>query len=323
MRRLSALCALPVLLGCGQSAAPLSQEASASPASATPVLDLASGTTTTLAAARQRLPRLSLVRLHGEARHFGYDLASLPPRGLGYHATVAGAKVRIAEIPLSRLLGLQTDSVGQWDLWILKRADDTLRISLVFEKDFHPAATETAVFGAPLPDGWNVSRGKTNVVDVVDRDILDLGMQLPDELYLSGAKARLEAQIGKMTGSAYSIRNLAVVTVGKRWASLFSDSLPHGDPGAVATATPAPTNPLQGPVYFDRSVQPDPALKRTSVDGGVLFNNIPVGTFAVTATKTPWDYPAVRFEIEPDIAFYVASPPHSVQGSNTSLPGED
>jgi len=287
------------------------------------VLDLTTGSTTTLAAARACLPRLALVHLRGEVRHFGYDLSGAVPKPLDYRATVAGARVWIAEIPASRALGLKSDSLGRWDLWILKRAADTLEASFVYEKDFHPASVETAVFGAPLPDGWNVARGKANTVRIADRDLLDLGMQFPDELYLSWSRKRLEGQISALVGAPYAISNVAVVTVGKTWASLFSDSLPHGDPGARTTILPALANPLQGPIYFDRRVQPDPTLTATSVDGGVLYDNLPVGTQRITAVKAGVVYPVVRFEIQDDIHFYVASPPHSLQGSNASAAGAD
>lgn len=282
------------------------------------VLDLVNAAEPSLALERRQKRPIVLVHLQGEVRHFGYDLTAQPPAGLDYRATVANAQVSIAEYPISRALNVRTDSTGRWDLYVLKFAADTLDFSFVYEKDFYPSSVEKSIMGAVLPSGWDVARGKSNVIQVANANIKDLGMQLPDELYFYYAKTQVEQQVSQLSGAPYELTNAVVVTVGKSWASLFSDSLPHGDPGAHTVIRPANTTPFQGPIYFDEHVQPNATYQSTSRDGGVLYNSLPLGEYSITAVKEPFTYPSVRFVIEEGIRFYVASPPHSIEGSNPS-----
>ena len=116
-----------------------------------------------------------------------------------------------------------------------------------------------------------------------------------------------------------------VVTVGKSWASMHDGRLPHGDPGATTSASPALG---LGPIYFNEDVFPDPGQTTTSVDGGVTWLNMPLNhTYYVTARKEGVNYETVKFKInEADLAYgvelYIASPPDSVQGDNDSAPGK-
>jgi hypothetical protein len=69
-------------------------------------------------------------------------------------------------------------------------------------------------------------------------------------------------------------------------------------------------------------VAPDPTITRTSVDGGVLFGNLANGSYAITASKAPFSYATLTFVIQDGIGLYIASPPHGIQGTNTSPPGQ-
>jgi len=83
-----------------------------------------------------------------------------------------------------------------------------------------------------------------------------------------------------------------------------------------------------GPIYFNADVFPDPGQTTTSVDGGVTWLNMPLNrTYYVTAQKEGVSYPTVKFKInEADLAYgvelYIASPPDSVTGDNSSAPGQ-
>src|SRR5213078_791283 len=102
-----------------------------------------------------------------------------------------------------------------------------------------------------------------------------------------------EQQIGALIGAPYTLDNVLVTTVGKAWASMYSAQLPHGDPGAVVSISPAIGFPASlGPVYFNADVAPDPTLTSTSVDGGVLFGNLADGSYTIGASKTPFTYAA-------------------------------
>ena len=48
----------------------------------------------------------------------------------------------------------------------------------------------------------------------------------------------------------------------------------------------------------------------------------PDGSFSLTATKAPFAYSTNTFVIQSGIELYVASPPHGIQGTNDSPPGQ-
>ena len=120
------------------------------------------------------------------------------------------------------------------------------------------------------------------------------------------------------------LKNAIVVTVGKSWASIHDDRLPHGDPGATVNEIPGAYRAL----YFDKSVKPNPTLTCTSVDGGVAWLNVPMGTHILKASKEGVEYQDAEFvvseaDLENDVLLYIASPPDSIQGTNDSPPGEN
>lgn len=244
---------------------------------------------------------LSLVKLRGKINHFGMDITVNPPQYIDYHATVPGVKIWLAEYPFTKYLNITSDETGWWTIWVLKLKGRDLKFSLVYEKE-----------------GWITT--KSNKILVTDEDNLDLAIQYIDPLYYNLAiKPMVEAMIGT------PIVNALVVTVGKSWASMHDDRLPHGDPGAIALIDPLV--PAIGPVYFNEQVQPDPTWTSTSVDGGVTWINVPPGEYSVTAEKEGVNYKNAEFEIKESdadngIVLYIASPPDSVEGDNDSGPGE-
>jgi hypothetical protein len=60
----------------------------------------------------------------------------------------------------------------------------------------------------------------------------------------------------------------------------------HGVAGATAAATPA----LRSPFYFNENVIPDPAQRRSSKDGGVIWTGVRTGRYVVRA-----HHPRTRF----------------------------
>lgn len=250
----------------------------------------------------KKFPGLSLVKLSGKINHFGIDIMASPPRYIDYHATVPGVKIWLAEYPFTKRLNIMSDETGWWTIYVLKLKGVDLEFSLVYEKE-----------------GWITT--KSNKLLVTDEDNLDIAIQYIDPAYYTYAiKPMVESMIGM------PIVNAMVVTVGKSWASMHDDRLPHGDPGAIAIMDPSV--PAIGPVYFNEQVQPDPTWPSTSVDGGVTWINVPPGEYNVTAEKTGVNYKTVKFDInesdaENGIILYIASPPDSVEGDNDSDPGMD
>ena len=255
------------------------------------------------AQARNRV-RLEVVPLGGTVFHFGLDLSQSPPVPYDFQSTVAGARVWIAEAPVTRLLGIRTDAEGKWRFPAVKLKGVPLRVSFVYELAGYPTT-------------------KSQVFEIGSGGITDLAVQFPTAAYYGAAKGQIEQQIGALIGAPYSLRNVLVTTVGKAWASMYSTELPHGDPGVQVALDPAAPFPASlGPVYFDEAVAPDPTLGATSVDGGVLFGNLAAGRYVVTASKAPFSYDALTFDIQNDVPLYVASPPHATQGTNSSPAGQ-
>jgi hypothetical protein len=248
--------------------------------------------------------RLEVVPIGGTVFHFGLDLSQSPPVSFPFQSTVPGTRISIAEAPITRLLNIRSDANGKWRLSAVKVQGVPLKVSFVYE---HPGYTTT----------------KSQVFEVGDAGVTDLAVQFPTEAYFSLAKGQIEQEIGSLIGAPYSLANVVVTTVGKSWASMYSPELPHGDPGAVVSISPAIAFPASlGPVYFNESVAPDPTLTSTSVDGGVLFGNLANGSYSISASKAPFAYSTLTFAIQDGIELYVASPPHANQGTNDSPAGQ-
>jgi len=247
--------------------------------------------------------QLQVVKIGGTVFHFGLDLSQSPPAFFPFQSTVTGTLVSIAELPITRKLNIRSDGNGQWSVNAVKIKGVPLQVSFVYE---NPGYVTT----------------KSQVFEIGDAGIADVSVQFPTQAYFTLAKAQIEQQIGALIGAPYTLNNILVTTVGKSWASMFNPMLPHGDPGATVTITPAIQFPAAvGPIYFNESVAPDPTINVTSVDGGVLFGNLASGRYAFTAAKAPFTYTTVNFVIQDGISLYVASPPHGIQSSNDSLAG--
>ncbi len=251
----------------------------------------------------------TLVKLRGKTNHFGRDIQQSPPQYIDYHATVPGTRVWIAEHPSTRDLDIQTDDTGWWTMYVVKDRGVDLEFSFIFEKD-----------------GWITT--KTNVNTITDADKLDYAIQYIDPYYFEfGMLPFVEGMMRANGYPNFFFENAMVVTVGKSWASMHDDRLPHGDPGATVTLAPASVDAI-GPIYFNKAVIPDLAQPDTSVDGGVAWTNLPgPNTYHIKAEKPGVNYNTVRFnvteaDVENGVQLYIASPPDSVQGDNDSGPGD-
>jgi hypothetical protein len=255
------------------------------------------------ATARSRI-ELQVVPVGGTVFHFGLDLSQSPPAPYPFQSTVPGVHVWIAEVPITRALNIRSDADGRWSFPAIKIKGTPLHVSFVYELAGYPT-TQSQVFA------------------IGDSGVTDVAVQFPTEAYFAAAKGQIEQQIGALIGAPYALGNIVVTTVGKSWASMYSPDLPHGDPGVDVTISPAISFPSSlGPVYFNESVAPDPTLSRTSVDGGVLFGNLPNGSFTIAASKAPFTYATLTFAIHDGIGLYIASPPHAPLGTNDSPPGQ-
>lgn len=258
--------------------------------------DVNSGKLSFSAAQKKCGSRLIVLHLSGKVFHFAPNI--VPP-----DAPVAGVLVSIAEFPFTRYLRVTSNTTGTWTMPVIKFRDIPLTLSLLFEKE-------------------GFVKTKSNVLTITEKNIDSIAIQCTDVGYYDAAVATLEQQVSEAIGIPYTVQTLAVATVGKSWTSMFVDQFPHGDPGATVVINPPVSFPTLGPIYFNEAVMPDPSQPYTSNDGGVLFANLPEGTFTLNAYKEPFSYSPVTFIVEPGVKLYIASPPHSIQGTNSSGPGE-
>ncbi len=89
-----------------------------------------------------------------------------------------------------------------------------------------------------------------------------------------------------------------------------------GEPDAVVTVDPALPDGAAGPVYFDylsaSMILPDPELAATTLDGGVIFGNLPTGTWTLHAEKPGVTFTAPVARCHPG-ALVNTAPPHGVE----------
>jgi hypothetical protein len=156
--------------------------------------------------------RLEVVPIGGTVFHFGLDLSQTPPVPYPFQSTVAGARVSIAEVPITRLLNIRSGSDGKWGFKAVKLKGTPLRVSFVYEL----AGYQTT---------------KSQVFEIGGDGITDLAVQFPSAAYFAAAKGAIEQQISALIGAPYALNNVLVTTVGKSWASMYNPVTPHGDPG--------------------------------------------------------------------------------------------
>ncbi len=115
----------------------------------------------------------------------------------------------------------------------------------------------------------------------------------------------------------------------------FKDVYPHGLPGATATIDPVAGN-TRGPIYFNESIIPDPAETSSSVDGGVLWVEVPPGYYwmepshpterlapflahcedgRLVNANPPWGFYELKAGEQPDPAVLASPPDTRVKGS--------
>lgn len=249
---------------------------------------------------------VTIVKLRGKTNHFGRHLSG---EYIDYHATVPDTPVWIAEYPWTSAHGIETDATGWFTMYVVKKTGEDLEFSFVYDKE-----------------DWITT--KSNIITIEDEDNVDLAIQYIDpDFYRALMLPFVEGMLRAGGYPNFFFENAMVVTVGKTWGSMHDDRLPHGDPGATMTLSPEQGDFI-GPIYFNEDVTPDLTWDSTSVDGGVVWLNMPRNViYHASAQKAGVTYPTVRFnindaDVEAGVQLYIASPPDSLEGSNDSPPGE-
>jgi hypothetical protein len=195
------------------------------------------------------------------------DARSVHIRGTAYEfnntgVLLAGATIRVAEHPR---LGATTRADGSYELAV---PDGSTVTPYITAAGYHTIFLQTF-----RTDGEDLHR---------------VNFQTPTE----GVYRALAALLGVPLGPAGEPRDCAIVstfsTRNVRDLSFreFTAYGAHGVAGATAFASPA----LPAPIYFNRQVVPDPARRRSSVDGGVIWPRVPAGVYRIRGR-----HPSTRF----------------------------
>ncbi|MEV5986168.1 hypothetical protein AB0L85_14235 [Streptomyces sp. NPDC052051] len=182
----------------------------------------------------------------------------------------------------------ETDDNGRWSLDVPAGSDATVHITKV---GWYPMYTQTF---------QNVRQG-----------IPDIFLQTPDLATTAGLWALVAAQQWKDPFEDGCV--IVSTVVDKRAVGMTFEELvgfvPHGVPGSTASASPA----LPKPLYFNDHVLPDISLSQTSTDGGVMWTNVPTGTYTFNATHPTEKFAPFTAQCK-DHRFINASPAHGLHG---------
>lgn len=179
---------------------------------------------------------------------------------------IAGAKIRARGIP-----GAKTTSRAN-GRYVLEVPDETKLTPYIEADGFHGIFLQTFV-----TDG---------------RDLRRVNFQVPSEGIYEALAALLAVQLDPNGDPARCAIVSTTSTINVLDLS-FAEFVAYGAHG-VAGATASTSPPLPGPIYFNESVIPDPSLTQTSVDGGVIWTEVPRGTYTVSAFHPSTSFASFR-----------------------------
>jgi hypothetical protein len=172
---------------------------------------------------------------------------------------LAGAVIRVRELPK---LSAVADANGDYELEV-------------------PDETNVTPYIEPPPGYHQID---LQTFHTRGEAIENANFQTPADAEYNGLAALLEVPLGPdgrpeqcvivTTASARNVRGVDFET--------FQARTPHGVAGATAHAEPA----LPGPVYFNEQVIPDRSRTETSGDGGIIWTEVPDGSYRVM-TESP------------------------------------
>ncbi len=116
---------------------------------------------------------------------------------------------------------------------------------------------------------------------------------VPTEVFVLMAQTLGEGGVDIDLSACIVVNTVTVPAVAEMstWEE-FNALRPHGEPGVVMELVPA-LDTVQ-PIYFNEFIQPDPSLEASSVDGGVVWLNVPPGRYTVQG-----EHPDPGFEVVP------------------------
>jgi hypothetical protein len=204
---------------------------------------------------------------------FAFTLPGTP------YGLIAGATLHVLEAPEFTVM---TDAQGHFEFPALPPGSAA---TFVLEHPNHPPA-RTKTF--TLADAGELTR---------------VTFQVPDNALYGAIAGILEVELDP--GACQ------IVTTVTRVGKSIYDAGAHGEAGATVTIAPA-VPAEQGPIYFGDDVIPNRTLTETSTDGGVLFVNVPPGTYELQAHKDGVTFESATMKCEAGVLVN-ASPPYGLQ----------
>ncbi len=196
--------------------------------------------------------------------------------------------------PYGRLDGATVSVLEQPEFSVTSDADG----HFVFES-LPPGSTATFRIER---DGFPIAHTKTFTLPE-SGELPQVTFQVPDDTLFDALATLLMLEVDPSACQIVS----TVTRVGK---SLYDEGA-HGEGEALVTIDP-PLPAEHGPIYFNEMVIPDPTLTESSEDGGVLFVNVPPGTYTMTATKAGVTFESTTMQCEAGVLVN-ASPPYGLQ----------
>ena len=212
------------------------------------------------------------VRVSGKAFVFGPN---------GYNLTLAGAQVSVAEAP-----EITTTVTAEGTFAFDVPSGAAVSFSLL-QADFHPNQSATLEIGA--------------------EGIAMLGFQAPTE---DGFRL-----LGLLAGVEPDPKRCQISTTISRTGTEPYGGDALGVEDAVASIDP-PLPADSKVIYFGYAgggnIYPDPDRGSTSIDGGVIFSNVPVGEYTITATKPGLQFSSPKIRCRAGVLVN-AAPPNGIQ----------
>ncbi len=191
--------------------------------------------------------------------------------GHAFHFGPSGGRIKGGEVTILERPELKTRT-GRRGAWRFDGLPSGSEATFVFKHHGY-MTTQTATFA------------------LGDDDLERVSFQVPPHLVVAG----FGLVLGFTPDPNYCQLASTVTRVGE---SMYGSHGPtHGEPNATVTIEP-PLPAKHGPIYFNlrlpengpQLIWPDRSLKRTTMDGGVLFIDVPPGEYILRAHK-----PGVRF----------------------------
>lgn len=212
---------------------------------------------------------------------------------------ISGATIKVREFPK---LSTVTDDLGDYELEVPDDANVTPYIvsgdgllTKHNKSDNSPKGT--------VQTHWNEIDLQT--FHTRGEDIVNANFQSPQDNEYELLKAFLSVPSNPETGrpeqcvivTTSSARNVRDTDYLGYW-----ENTPHGVPGATSLEYPA----IDGPIYFNEFVIPDPSKTSSSEDGGIIWPIVPAGTYRIVTSS-----PDTRFA-----SFLVTCAPGRVVNAN-------